>query len=131
VYCIWRAFEDWLLSDIPERYTLAGFSGVKFGTAFAIKRHLHHWMGMIYVILVWFFSILWCGYLYRAAEMTACQFPQIEGGMPLHPSCHLPEAKQWSVKRGQSFEKVNDDILQVEFSAPQQFVFCCQWEVSA
>jgi hypothetical protein len=131
VYCIWRAFEDWLLSDIPERYTLAGFSGVKFGTAFAIKRHLHHWMGMIYVILVWFFSILWCGYLYRAAEMTACQFPQIEGGVPLHPSCHLPEAKQWSVKKGQSFEKVNDDILQVEFSAPQQFVLCCQWEVSA
>ncbi len=114
VYCIWRAFEDWLLSDIPERYTLAGFSGVKLGTAFAIKRHLHHWMGLIYVILVWFFSILWCGYLYRAAEMTACLFPQIEGGMPAHPSCHLPQAKQWSVN-GESFEKVNDDILQVEF----------------
>ena len=111
VYCMWRAFQDWLLSDIPERHTLAGFNDVHLGTAFAIKRCLNSWMGMFYVIVLWAFAIVWSGYMYRAAELTACQFPDL--GTPFHPSCNLPQAKQWSLL-GHSFEKVNDSVMQVE-----------------
>ena len=43
IYLGWRVFEDWMLSDLPNRETLSAFNEVKMGKSFVCKRVLNSW----------------------------------------------------------------------------------------
>jgi len=77
-YLLWNVMVTLTLSDLPKsRETLSGFTKVQLGATFAIKRMLNSWQGFFYLCTLWALSMLWFGYWYRAAESTACQFPDI------------------------------------------------------
>lgn len=77
-YLLWNVMVTLTLSDLPKsRETLSGFTNVQLGATFAIKRMLNSWLGFFYLCTLWALSMLWFGYWYRAAECTACQFPDI------------------------------------------------------
>ena len=77
-YLVWRAVVSAMLSDLPkQRATLAGLSNVNLGSTFVIKRMLNSYLGFMYLCTLWALSMVWFGYWYRAAESSACQFPNI------------------------------------------------------
>lgn len=85
IYLVWRWFAEYALADLPKRYTLAGFSGVKLGTAFILKRMLSSWYGFFYLAFGYIFACSIFGYWYRSAELTACQFVP----MPVHRGSNI------------------------------------------
>ena len=85
IYLLWRWFADYTLADLPRRYTLAGFSRVKLGTAFILKRTLNGWYAFFYLALGYILACIIFGYWYRSAEMTACQFVP----MPVHRGANI------------------------------------------
>ena len=111
IYLIWRVVAHWMLSDLPKRHTLAGFKRVNLGTAFILKRMLNSWASFIYITVMWCITVFMFGYWFRAAELTACQFPPMRNAEPLHPGCFTDEAHTWTLY-GSSFEKINDYYLQ-------------------
>jgi len=56
--------------------------------------------------IVWAFLIIFYGYLFRSAEITACL---VIG--PKHPTCSQREAKIWMTAAGDEFEKINDEWI--------------------
>jgi hypothetical protein len=93
VYLVWRAFADFMLSDLPKRHTLAGFNRVNLGAPFILKRMLHSWAAFFYISILWILTIFVFGYWYRSAELTACQYPPMPKFLgsnittTLHPGC--------------------------------------------
>jgi hypothetical protein len=85
IYLLWRWFADYTLADLPSRYTLAGFSRVKIGTTFILKRTLSSWYGFFYLALGYIVACTIFGYWYRSAELTACQFVP----MPVHRGSNI------------------------------------------
>jgi hypothetical protein len=110
IYLVWRAIQDWFLSDLPNRHTLSGFNSVELDSAFVIKRMLHDDRTLYYLFLVWIFVILIFAYWYRSAELTACLFPEIQGRTH-HKNCSLRNALVWTIQDSE-FEKVNDTFFQ-------------------
>jgi hypothetical protein len=85
IYLLWRWFADYTLADLPRRYTLAGFSRVKLGTTFILKRTLSSWYGFFYLAFGYIVACTIFGYWYRSAELTACQFVP----MPVHRGSNI------------------------------------------
>ena len=110
VYLVWRAFSDWMLSDLPKRHTLAGFASLDIGTTFVIKRMLHSWRSLYYVFGSWIVCLMFFGYMFRSAEMTACLFPIIEG-REHHERCSDKQARIWA-HHGIEYLKTNDQSFQ-------------------
>ena len=104
---VWRVVEDWMLSDLPNRYSMQGFLSFEMGSAFVLKRMLHGWKSIFYVIAAWIVSIVWFGYWFRCSELSACLFPEIKG-RKRHDGCSAPNAVTW-IHAGNAYIKVNDD----------------------
>jgi hypothetical protein len=85
IYLLWRWFADYTLADLLRRYTLAGFSRVKLGTTFILKRTLSSWYGFFYLAFGYIVACTIFGYWYRSAELTACQFVP----MPVHRGSNI------------------------------------------
>jgi len=85
IYLLWRAFADYMLADLPKRHTLAGFSRIKLGTAFIMKRMMNSWYAFFYMAFGYTLACFLFGYWYRNAELTACQFVP----MPVHRGNNL------------------------------------------
>ena len=85
IYLLWRAFADYMLADLPKRHTLAGFSRVKLGTAFIMKRMMNSWYAFFYMAFGYTLACFLFGYWYRNAELTACQFVP----MPVHRGTNI------------------------------------------
>lgn len=106
LYLIWRVIRDWMVDDLPKRFTLAGFQRLKIGTSFAIKRMLNSWYAIVYLALAWFAILFLLAYWFRAVEITACQLPGIPAE-EMHERCLEQGATEWGIGRN-AFTKVND-----------------------
>jgi len=102
IYLLWRPFQRWMVSDIPNRQNIAGIVNIKFESLFVIKRMVNSWNAFAYVAGAWTVTILFLGYLLRSAEVTTCQFE-----FSTHPDCHLASAHTWYIY-GRQFEPHND-----------------------
>ena len=81
-YTFWRFFRDIRLRDMPKRYTIANFTGVKFNSIFVLKKSLEGWNGVGMIIFLWGWAILGLGYFFRIAEFSACLLQYKD-----HPEC--------------------------------------------
>ena len=102
IYLLWRPFQRWMISDIPNRNKIAGISGIQFGSLFVIKRMVNSWNSVAYVALAWFVSVIFFGYLLRITEITSCRLAFSENA-----ACLLPSSRTWVIY-GNEFEKTND-----------------------
>ena len=110
IYLVWRTVADWMLSDLPKRHTLAGFANLSLDSTFVIKRMLHSWKSMYYLMVVWVICLMFFAYLFRAAELSACLFPLVEG-RSRPDGCKEENAKLW-MHYGNEYHKVNDSSFQ-------------------
>ncbi|KAJ1495268.1 hypothetical protein T484DRAFT_1763363 [Baffinella frigidus] len=128
-YLVWRCVRDAFLQALPKRHTVAAFSHINLGSAFAFKVILNGPWATVFVGVVWGFNILlirpnsleqsgvqsgvvWgfniilMSYWWRAAEVSMClQEPH----MHQDPECDERHAKIWNLGvDGEEFTKTND-----------------------
>ena len=97
IYLLARVWKAWALSDLPKRYTIASWTGVRIGYRFALKRTI----GPASIGIAWTLTLLYLGVWYRSAERTACLLQST-----LHYGCAREDAQQWTLYGNQMDQKL-------------------------
>lgn len=97
---------DYNLSLMPKRHTVARFTSVKMGSGLALKRLMTGFQSIIFIGLLWLFTLIIFSYWYRLFEFTACALRHTK-----HNICHDDAAIYWII-HGNTFRKVNDLYFQ-------------------
>lgn len=106
IYLLWRLVKRWALADLPSKSAVSLITNVRLGSSFALKRMLNGLSSTMFLILLWLISCGLIAYLYRAAEMTACQFASTHH----HQGCAEwnESGGTWQMTGKEPFRKEND-----------------------
>ena len=104
-YTFWRWYRDIRCSKLPKRHTISNFTGVPFNSVYILKKSLDGWSGVLMIVYLWSFSILSLGYVFRAAEHTACVLDFID-----HPDCK-ERGLLFTSDNGLTFEERAEDYF--------------------
>jgi len=101
LYLLWRSIVDKFVAELPDcKLSISTYNGVRFDSAFFLKKLLNSWLAIEFIICIYFLVALLGGYLFRLAEASSCELTYAT-----HPDCLLPNAKVWTIN-GIAFDKV-------------------------